>query len=133
MNKPKTRAPRMDLSEETVNAFLERLRSGETQRVAIKGTGWSERAYYARKERDKKFRALIEGAIGDYYRTLNTANIALIKMRHPETVKHNIKRMDARENQHCYKQALIDAQKKAIAELDFERAERLQEQIEKAG
>lgn len=126
------RAPRMKIIQEELDNFLDLLKKGTPQTVALKSTSWSASSYFYKRNNDKKFAALVNGALMIYYQTLNNSNIQLIKALHPETVKHNIKRMDAQLEKHSYGQALIDAQKKAIADLDFERAERLQKEIDKA-
>ncbi|AUR94025.1 hypothetical protein NVP1190O_01, partial [Vibrio phage 1.190.O._10N.286.51.F12] len=126
------RAPRMKIDPDVLRSFLELLSKGVPQSIALDSTGWSHSSYFYKKAKDKKFKADIDRAMLVYYQTLNQSNINLIKAQHPETVKHNIQRMDRQINNHSYGQALIDAQKKAIADLDFERAERLQQEIDKA-
>lgn len=131
-NPKQKRAPRMRIDPEVFQSFLQLLSQGVPQSIALDSTGWSHSSYFYKKANDKKFKADIDRALLEYYQTLNESNINLIKACHPETVKHNIQRMDRQIQNHSYGQALIDAQKKAIADLDFERAERLQTEIDKA-
>lgn len=132
MSDKKKRAPRMRIDPEELEAFLEGLRKGLTVGVALTHTSWAKSSFYDKMKRDRKFAAKVNAAKAEWYTTLSNSNHALVKQQHPETVKHNIQRMDRDVARHDYRNALIEAQKKAISDLDFDRAQKLQIEIEKA-
>lgn len=132
MSDKKKRAPRMRIAPEELEAFLEGLRKGLTVGVALTHTSWAKSSFYDKMKRDRKFSAKVNSAKAEWYTTLSDSNHSLVKQQHPETVKHNIQRMDRDVSRHDYRNALIEAQKKAISDLDFDRAQKLQLEIEKA-
>lgn len=124
--------PRMRITEEEFSAFLDALSKGLPVTVALTHTSWAHSSYYYRLKSDRKFAAKVNAAKALWYNTLGTSNFGLVKDGHAETVKHNVKRMDRDVARHDYRDALIAAQKKAISELDFERAEILQKKIDES-
>lgn len=131
MTKTVKRAPRMRIIPEELDAFCEALEKGLSVSVALKSTSWSKSSYYYKMQHDKKFSARVNASQARWYTQLSNSNFKLVELCHPETVKHNVQRMDRANQQHDYKNALITAQMKAISECDFEKAQRLQTEIEK--
>lgn len=112
-----------------LSKFLEHLEKGMDITVAIKAVGWATQTFYDRRKRDSDFARQVDAAIASYETKVHESKLALIQKQNPRIVAHELTRLDAKNSKGSYRDALEQAMKKAISELDFEKAEKISKQI----
>lgn len=113
-----------------VSKFLEMLKQGADITVSIKAVGWATQTYYDRKKSDKDFERQVNAAIAEYQMKVHKSKASLLKLLNPRIVAKELDRMDAINSRYDYRNALEEAMKKEIANLNFEAAQAIAKQIE---
>ncbi len=120
----------MKLTAKTREIIIESIKRGNTISHVCDLAGINRRTFYHRMKRDPKLAREVRSAKLHAREFVDTAYQKLIRAGKERTIIHAMDRLDRIDKKHCFIDALVIAQQKAIQSQDWELVEAIQHQIE---